>query len=89
MSQTITLVGCFTVSVTGTFQLLLAQTRSFRRFDRLFNSNGYSSEKSTRLLPWMDRVRRAGAKSSRFCRRSAISLGCLRGFSGFCCRHCR
>ena len=54
MPQNITLVGCFTVSVTGTFELLLAQTRSFLRFGGQYNSNGDSSKKSTRLQSWMD-----------------------------------
>ena len=52
--QTITLVGCFTVSVTGTSELLSVQTRSFWRFGGWYNSNEVSSEKKSlsSVLDW-------------------------------------
>ena len=89
MPQTITLVGCFTVSETGTSELLLAQTRSLWRFGGWYNSNGDSSEKSTRLQSRIDQLMRVRAKSSRFCHCAAVSLGCLRSFSDFSCRQWR
>ena len=89
MPQISTLVGCLTGSVTGNFELLPAQTRSFSRFGGWHDSNGDSSEKSTRLQSWIDKLKRARTKSSRFCRCAAVSLVCPRSFSGFSCRYCR